>query len=90
MKITGKCLNRKWKVGARHARYHKDGHWYEHLMRFPGALFDLNGYVVFETEEAYEQCSQLRHGKQLNVRPDGVRPDGISSISGYVRMVDGP
>ena len=57
-------------------------------MRFPGALFDLNGYVVFETEEAYEQCSQLQHGKQLNVT--GGVTGGISSIPGYVRMGDGP
>ena len=84
MRVTGKYLNRKWKVGARHALYHQAGHWYDHLKRFPGALFDAHGYVVFETEEAYKQCSQLRHGKQLNVT------GGVSSIFGYVKMVDGP
>ena len=57
-------------------------------MRFPGALFDLNGYVVFETEEAYEQCLQLKHGKQLNVPGDDA--GDISSIPGYVSMGDGP
>ena len=84
MRIRGKDLNRKWSVGAEHALYRQDGCWYNHLKQFPGALFDAHGYIVFETEEAYEQCSQLRHGKQLNVT------GGISSIPGYVRMVDGP
>ena len=85
MRITGQYLNRKWKVGARHALYRQDGRWYHHLKRFPGALFDADGYVVFETKEAYEQCRKLQHGVRLN-----VRPGGISSIPGYVRMVDGP
>ena len=84
MRITGQYLNRKWKVGARHALYRQDGRWYHHLERFPGALFDAHGYVVFETEgHYYEQCKQWCR-KQLN-----VRPGGISSIPGYVRMVDG-
>ena len=86
MRVTGKYLNCKWKIGARHALYHEAGHFYEHLKRFPGALFDAHGYVVFETEEAYKQCSQLRHTKKLNLKVTG----GISSIFGYVKMVDGP
>ena len=84
MRITGKDLNHKWKVGARHALYRQDGRWYHHLERFPGALFDAHGYVVFETEEAYEQCHRLQRGEELHV------PDGIYSLPGYVRMVDGP
>ena len=85
MRITGQYLNRKWKVGARHALYRQDGRWYHHLKWFPGALFDADGYVVFETKEAYEQCRKLQHGVRLH-----VRAGGISSIPGYVRMVDGP
>lgn len=81
-RITGKYLNRKWKVEARHPLYREDGHWYHHLRRFPGALFDAQGYIVFETEVAYKQSPQLRHGQQLNVS------GGISSIPGYVRMVE--
>jgi len=77
----GRRLNTEWNVGARHALYREDGRWYHHLKRFPGALFDRHGYVVFQTEDAYRQCPQLRHGQELHV--DG----GISSIRGYVRMV---
>ncbi len=43
-------LNKKWKVGAKHALYIHDGHWYHCLTKFPGALFDKNGYILFATE----------------------------------------
>ena len=78
--LTGRQLNAEWEVGARHALYRKDGRWYMRLERFPGALFDAHGYIVFKTAEAYRQCPHLSHGKRLNVY------DGISSIPGYVRM----
>ena len=80
-KITGHYLNKKWKVGARHALYHRDGTWYECLEKFPGALFDPYGYILFETLEAYQRCSNLSHGVKLNVR------GGISTIHGYVPKI---
>ena len=60
--ITGRNLNEKWKVGAKHALYHKDGTWYERLEKFTGALFDPYGYILFETLEAYQMCPNLSHG----------------------------
>jgi len=78
--MSGNKLNREWKVGARHALYHKDGHWYNNLGLFPGALFDPNGYVLFDTEQDYLRCSYLKIGKETNV------PKGIWSIPGYVKM----
>jgi hypothetical protein len=75
----GRLLNRMLGTGASHALYREDGGWYERLERFPGILFDRNGYVVFDTRHAYENCRQLRHGKKLNVT------GGISSLPGYVR-----
>ncbi len=77
---NGRLLNKLRKVGARHALYHKDGTWYNHLTRFPGALFDPHGFVLFKTLVEYERSARLKHGKELNVR------GGISSISGYVKM----
>ncbi len=47
-RITGRDLNEKWKVGAKHALYHRDGTWYECLEKFPGALFDPHGYILFK------------------------------------------
>jgi DNA-binding MurR/RpiR family transcriptional regulator len=75
---SGRRLNEKWHVGAKHALYHEDGTFYEQLTAFPGALFDRNGYVVFSTEMAYLGAPGLNHGVKLNV------PDGISSLQGYI------
>jgi len=80
-RLTGDILARRWKVVVRHALYHKDGTWYNNLKRFPGALFDPKGYVVFRTEEEYRRCPNVSIGEETNVRPH------ISSILGYVRMV---
>lgn len=78
--MTGKTLNREWSVGARHALYREDGMWYHKLKEFPGALFDRNGYLRFETEHQYLGCPGLDHsGQDLHVRC------GIQNIPGYVR-----
>jgi hypothetical protein len=76
----GELLNRKWKIGARHALYHKDGEWYHQLDRFPGALCDPRGYVLFETEDEFRGCSKLRIDQDVNV------VGAISEIAGYVLM----
>ena len=79
-KMTGEKLNKKWKVGAHHSLYHKDGHWYNNLKLFPGALFDPNGYILFKTKQDYLRCSYLKIGIETNV------PKGIWSIPGYIRV----
>jgi hypothetical protein len=76
---TAQHLQELWGVSARHVLYHKDGGYYNHLRRFPGALFDPHGYVVFRTEEGYLSSPHLQHGQQLHVK------GGISSMPGYVR-----
>ncbi len=77
--LTGRQLNKEWGVGARHALFHKDGTWYNNLERFPGALFDPEGYILFKTEEDYIKSPYVSVGKETNI------PKGISSIPGYVR-----
>ena len=52
---TGEEYNRKWGIGAKQARYHKDGHFYGLLERFPAALCDPQGYVLFQTKEEYQR-----------------------------------
>jgi hypothetical protein len=79
-RISGEDLNRQWNVNAKHALYHQDGTFYENLNRFPGALFDPKGYILFKTELDYDNSPYLDIGKRLNVR------QGISSIPGYKRM----
>lgn len=78
---TGAKLAQRWGVSARHALYRETGDWYHNLKRFPGALFDKNGYIIFESQKAYKSCPQLRIRQDLNV------PDGISRIPGYVQVV---
>ena len=78
--ITGEYLNRKWKVGARQSRFAEGGSFYMPLERFPGAVCDLHGYILFETREDYEQCQSLQRGVRLNI------PNGISSVPGYVKV----
>ena len=80
-KRPAKYLARRWKVNVVHALYHRDGTYYNHLRDFPGALFDPNGYVKFDTEREYKNSPHLQHGMELNV------PNGISSIPGYKRML---
>jgi len=81
-KPIGRELNNKWGVGAQHALYSESGTWYHVLERFPGALFDAKGYILFESKRDYESCHHLNRGEELNV------PGGIASIPGYVKMRD--
>lgn len=77
---SGQRLKEEWKIPARHVLYHKDGNYYNHLHRFPGALCDTDGYALFKTEQEYKKSPYLQHGQQLHV------PNGISSMPRYVRM----
>jgi len=75
---SGKRLNKLWGVGVSHALYHKDGTWFENLERFPGALFDPNGYIRFERRGEYKNNPFIEIGQKTNVRK------GISNIPGYI------
>ncbi|MEP6959063.1 MAG: hypothetical protein ABI980_10080 [Nitrospirota bacterium] len=77
--LSGQQLNEEWDVGAHHALFSRDGKWYENLERFPGALFNQEGYILFKTEKEYRDCAFLRVGQKTNVST------GISSIPGYIR-----
>ena len=76
-------LNKTYSIGAAQARYRETGNWYATLTRFPAALFDARGYILFPTEEAYRTPSPHIHiGKQISV------PKGISALPGYVPFPD--
>ncbi|MCB1591160.1 MAG: hypothetical protein KDI90_01790 [Alphaproteobacteria bacterium] len=77
--LSGKKLNKEWGVGAIHSLYRKTGDWYNNLEKFPGALFDSAGYVVFETEKDFVNSPYLQIGQTTHV------PGGISKIPGYVQ-----
>ena len=75
-------LNKTWGVGATQARYRETGNWYHPLKRFPAALFDLHGYILFATEDAYRTSPHIQIGKAISV------PKGISAMPGYVPFPD--
>lgn len=77
---SGKELNEAWGVGADHALYRKDGTWYHILERFPAALFDENGYIMFPTERDLNVCPGIRVRKETNHLHV---PSGIASLPGY-------
>jgi hypothetical protein len=64
-------LNETRGVGAAQVRYSDDGHWYATLTRFPAALFDARGYVLFPTEEEYRTSPHMSIGKQISVPKPG-------------------
>ena len=86
MRITGRFLNARWSIGARHALYHKDGVWYEQLNGFPGALCDPNGYVLFRTEAEYRNCPQLHIGRKVNVEGHLSRRPGYVLVPERLRI----
>lgn len=80
--MTGKYLNKILLLGAEHALYREDGKWYHNLKRFPGILFDKNGYILFKNEKAYLSHPHLQVGTELHVK------HGIKDLSGYIRFTE--
>jgi len=78
--ITGRTRNKEWGVNAQHALYRETGTWYHLPTRFPAALFDAHGYILFETEQDYKTCPGLHIGRELTVR------QGIANLRGYCRV----
>ena len=78
--LSAKTLAKEWGVAVKQAYYHQDGVFYQNLTQFPGALFDPDGYKIFETEKEYNTSPFLKVGKKLNV------PNGISSLLGNKRI----
>ena len=64
---SGRNLNEKWNIGAKHCLYHIDGHFYQRLEKFPGALCSPNGYVSFQTQQEYSTSPYLIIGEKVNV-----------------------
>ena len=76
----GNGLSREYGIDAAQSRYSETGTWYGKPSRFPLALWDLHGYIVFRTEEDFLRSPYVRLGRQLGV------PNGISSIPGYKQV----
>ncbi|MDT0676468.1 HNH endonuclease [Autumnicola musiva] len=55
------------KLEVSQALYRQDGKWYHNVQKFPGALFDENGYVIFNEENEYLNNPLLQIKKDLHV-----------------------
>lgn len=75
-------LKEKWGIDAVQVRYRETGDWYAPLEHFPAALLDLNGYILFPTEQAFRTPSPY-----FKIYPSGQigfpNREGISAIPGY-------
>ena len=84
-RLSGKKLNAAWNVGAAHPLYRKDGTWYHCLERYPGALFDEKGYILFPTEDDLHACPGITIKKEHNHLHV---PSGIAALPGYKKKVE--
>ena len=84
-RITAKKLVEKWGIPTEHALYRETGDFYNILKRFPGALCDIDGYILFQTEEEYRSNQYLVIiDKNNHTHVEG----GISSLPGYINVED--
>jgi hypothetical protein len=88
-KKRGKDLAKHWGLNVQQPLYRETGDWYHQLKKFPGALLDADGYVIFESAEALKECPRLRIGKDPQRHGGWVSaPNGIKAIPGYVYATD--
>ena len=80
-RITGKKLIEKCDIPSEHTLYGETGNFYNILKRFPGALSDIDGYILFQTEEEY--CSD-QHLVIIDKNNHTPVEDGISLVPGNV------
>jgi hypothetical protein len=81
-KSKGAYLNELWGVGAVHSLFLEKGNWFHQLKSFPGAFFDLYGYILFATEQDYRSAEYLQIGATVH-----IRGSEISALPDYVRKV---
>ena len=77
VRVTGEGLNRRYRLGAKHALYHKEGSFYEQLQRFPAIYCDPRGFVRFQTQEQFDLDPRLSIGQKVNI------PGGLHTHPGY-------
>jgi len=79
---VAKRLSKEWGLVVNHALYSSGGVFYNRIRRFPGALLDDMGFILFRSEKDFYNCKHLRIGERVH-----VTNLGISTIPGYVQVV---
>src|SRR5258708_4418868 len=77
-------LQKLWGIEAKEGRLRETGDWYNAFSRFPAALLDAHGYILFATEEEYRTSPHISIGKQIS-----VKDPGISAIPSYIHIISG-
>lgn len=80
--MTGNYLKKILSIDAKHALYREDGKWYHNLTRFPGVLFDKNGYIIFNNEGDYINNPNVQIKKDLHIT------NGIESLANYLKFTE--
>ena len=86
----GRFLARQYGISVRSAYAHNEGNWYWNLTDFPGAYFDAEGCVVFQTEREYHDCVYLSIGPRNTWVRDKAVGMSISDIPGYRKLNPAP
>lgn len=82
---SGEHVRRQHRIPAAQVRYHWEGSFFMPLEKFPGALADRFGYVIFGSEEECLASPYLDHrGSARNPRL-GVR-GGIARVPAYIKF----
>ena len=82
---SGDRLEREWKIPAVQTRYNRDGEFFMPLEKFPGALADPKGYILFQSFTEYRTDPDLAHpGIAIHQRLHV--PRGIRAHRRYIRM----
>lgn len=76
----GSSLCKTWGIDVKQALYSKWGNWYGPIKSYPAALLDANGYFIVDSPDTLK-LPGFSVGKQINI------PKHLSSLSGYVRMM---
>jgi hypothetical protein len=87
---SGRKVQREWSIPALQTRFHKNGNFYMPLTKWPGALADPAGYIVFQNEDDLKKCPTFCYYGlgSVNLRI-GMR-GGIAQLPNYVRKRQPP
>jgi HNH endonuclease len=69
-----------------HALYRKTGDWYHLPHRFPAALFDEDGYLLFKEPRDYASFVAREGVKEYRDTNILAIPNGIATFAGYISI----
>ena len=86
-KLTGKMLATRHAVKVNQSLYRSSGDWYHVPVKFPAALFDTGGYLLFETLDNYQKF--VSGGEDIGVKQSIDKnwltiKDGIQAHQSYI------